>query len=474
MFPQGSACYHPKYIESLGKIIKVPCGHCEACLKTKQSFYELRTEIESSKYRYCYFITLTYHPYHLPLAILKKVNYEDVLGNSKYYYLITSKLRRSKHYYERIKIPKTKDGVVLGRIDPKGNLDENYLDMLSFKVKYNRKIPFLNFDDVQKFNKRTRKQISKLSYEKIKILSCGEYGPVSFRPHFHCLYFFNDPKIAQNLYKIVRTSWTYGRIDVQASKGQTSNYVAGYLTSGVNLPKFYKAGSLRPKLRSSKFFGSSICEGQEKQVQQELLVSSPSRCYILNGRSVDVGLSWQDRNRLFPKIREYAIATPRERARRLCLYNTLSHRYGLVSVSDIAQEHILHTNEYSCDTIEQLKRDLYISKKYCNLYDNRSDLMNQAVKDYDQYWHKYEIERLREFYNSQIEWYNKTNDDTIYNLFYDNHHDMWHVAPTLDPWHRDLSEFQWYHDHKAHFHEEFEQSIKHKKINDLNKIFDYG
>lgn len=474
MFPQGSACYHPKYIESHGKIIKVPCGSCEACLKTKQSSYELRTEIESSKYRYCYFITLTYHPYHLPLALLKKVSYKDVLGTDKYYYLLTSKLRRSRNYYERKKLPHTKDGVVLGRIDLKGNLDEKYLDMLSHKVKYNRKIPFLNFDDVQKFNKRTRKQISKISYEKIKIVSCGEYGPVSFRPHFHCLYFFNDPKIAQGLYKIVRTSWTFGRIDVEASRGQTSNYVAGYITSASILPRFYKKCAISPKFRASKFFGSTICEGKEKEVQKEILTSSPTRSFILNGRSVDVGLSWQDRNRLYPKIRGYADATPFECFRRLSLFTLLFQRYGSSNVSELANLYLKDTNDYTHDTIDQLKRDLYTSKKFCKLYNYDPSRLTEAYSDYTVYWNKYEMDRLRDFYNSQIEWFNLTNDDKIYNLFYDNHKDMWQSAPTLDPWSRDLDEFQWYKDHKSHFHSEYEKSIKHKQINDLNKIFDYG
>lgn len=474
MFPQGSACFSPKWIESHGNLLKVPCGHCPACLKTKQSSYELKTEIEASKFRYQYFITLTYHPYHLPLASLKKVFYKDVLNQDKYYYLIVSKLRRSKAYFQRRKLPHIKDGVVLGRVDINDKIDEKYLDMLSEKVKYNRKLPFLNIDDVQKFNKRCRKSISNISYEKIKILSCGEYGPISFRPHFHLLFMFNDPKIAKALYKIVRQAWTFGRIDVQASRGQCASYVAGYTTSNSNIPTFYRTCSLRPFLRTSKFFGSTIPEGKEKEVQQMLIKSTPYTRYVFNGRSIDVRLSWQDTNRLFPKVREYATTTPFERARRLLIFSELSRKYGLVSVTDIAKEHILHTKEYSRDTIEQLKRDLYLSKKYCKLYDFRSDLMSQAVKDYEAYFYRNDMEKLKNFYESQIKWYNITEDDKIYNLFYDNHRDMWKYAPTLDPFTRELDEFKWYREHRSYFITEYNNSIKHKKLNDLNKVFDYG
>ncbi len=474
MLPTGTHCLHPRYIESHGRMIKIPCGECEACLNVKQSSYELRTEIEASKYRYCYFITLTYNSYHLPLATLHKHTFKNVLDKDKYFYLMCTKLRRSRNYFSRRKLPVTKDGVVLGRINIDDKVNEDYLDMLSLKVKYRRKIPFLNFDDLQKFNKRLRKQISKISYEKIKILSCGEYGPVSFRPHFHLLLMFNDWTIIQKLYKIVRTSWTFGRIDVQSSRGQCSSYVAGYLNSTCKLPRFYRHSSIKPFIRTSKFFGSNISEGQEKEVFETLPFSTPSKDYYFNGNLVTTRLSWQDINRLYPKVREDALITTLERNRRLTLFIRLSDRYGTRSVKDLANEHIKDSHEYSRDTLEQLKRDLYISKSFCRNFDYDPKYIHHALDNYDKLQTRLSLEKLRDFYNSQIEWYNTTEDPNIYSLYYDNHfpnEHTWQMSPTLEVWDVKPENYRWYDEYKSQVHTRFEKSIKHKKLNDLNNIF---
>lgn len=477
MLPTGTHCLHPKWIESHGRRYRIPCGHCEACLTVKQSSYELRTEIEASKFRYCYMITLTYNSYHLPLASLHKVCYQDVLNNDKYYYLICTKIRRSRNYYQRRKLPVNRNGVVLGRINIDHHVNEDYLDMLSIKVRHNRKIPFLNFDDVQKFNKRVRKNLSKLSYEKIKVLSCGEYGPVSFRPHFHCLYLFNDSKIAKNLFKIVRTSWTYGRIDVQASRGSCGSYVSGYLTSSSCLPRFYTTCSFKPFIRCSKLFGSSICEDQKKELFETLPFSTPYKSYTFNGRTLEIRIPRQDCLRLFPKVREHANLTTQQLNRRLSLYMSLSHAYGLVSVTDIANEHILHSKEYSHDTLEQLKRDLYISKRFCKNFDYRSDLLIDSINKYHTYYNRLEIDKLRDFYESQIEWYDRTQDPNIYSLFYDNHDSFASVSPqsipTLEYWDITPDNYKWYSEYKSKVHQHYLDSIKHKKLNDFNKVFFY-
>ncbi len=474
MLPTGTHCLHPRYIESHGRMLKVPCGECESCLNVKQSSYELRTEIESSKYRYCYFITLTYNSYHLPLATLHKHTYKNVLDKDKYYYLMCTKLRRSRNYFSRRKLPVTKDGVVLGRINIDDKLNEKYLDMLSLKVKYRRKIPFLNFDDIQKFNKRVRKQISNISYEKIKILSCGEYGPVSFRPHFHLLLMFNDRKIIQKLYKIVRTSWTFGRIDVQSSRGQCASYVAGYLNSSCKLPRFYQSGSIKPFIRTSKFFGSNISESSKKEIFEVLPFTTPTKDYYFNGSLVSTRLSWKDINRLYPKVREDASLTTFERNRRLSLYIRLSQRYQKTSVSEIAKEHLKYTSEYSPDTLEQLKRDLYVSKRFCSNFDYDPNMLNHALDNYDKLQTRLSLEKLCDFYTSQIEWYNQTQDPNIYSLYYDNHspnEHTWQMSPTLEVWDVKPENYRWYDDYKAQVHTKFENSIKHKKLNDLNNIF---
>lgn len=56
--------------------IQVPCGHCEGCLKLKQSFWISRLMVEDMFSKSSYFVTLTYDNEHLPVPI--GVNKPDV------------------------------------------------------------------------------------------------------------------------------------------------------------------------------------------------------------------------------------------------------------------------------------------------------------------------------------------------------------------------------------------------------------
>lgn len=95
----------------------------------------------------------------------------------------------------------------------------------------------LEHRDFQLFMKRVRKHFRK----EVRFFMCGEYGPKTFRPHYHaCLFnvsfqsdrvpagksdsgevFYNSP--------LLEKLWTHGRVSVQDLNAQTAGYCAGYI-----------------------------------------------------------------------------------------------------------------------------------------------------------------------------------------------------------------------------------------------------
>lgn len=61
------SCLHPIHIlQKDGHYIDVPCGKCYGCLNKRALNYTDLCKIESSKYKYCMFVTLTYSNEYLP------------------------------------------------------------------------------------------------------------------------------------------------------------------------------------------------------------------------------------------------------------------------------------------------------------------------------------------------------------------------------------------------------------------------
>lgn len=92
----------------------------------------------------------------------------------------------------------------------------------------------LNKREFQLFTKRLRKTLDR----KIQFLACGEYGPKTFRPHYHALIFGDDFSFDRR-YVPTKTgkhfrsetllkAWGKGFIDIEDMTWSNANYVAGY------------------------------------------------------------------------------------------------------------------------------------------------------------------------------------------------------------------------------------------------------
>ena len=179
-------------------------------------------------------------------------------------------------------IAKTQTSSLYGR---EGSLSDKYGNNL---------LPFLNYVDIQNYIKRLRKHLFQTlgSYETLHFYAVGEYGPVHFRPHYHLLLFTNSDQVSQVLRYCHDKSWKLGRSDFQRSASGAGSYVASYVNSLCAAPLLYRAcRAFRPKSRASIGFfekGCDFVEDEDPYVQIEQKIDSVVNGMVYNFNGISV------------------------------------------------------------------------------------------------------------------------------------------------------------------------------------------
>lgn len=280
-------CLNPRRIVNpyTGESMVVPCGHCMACALNRSASLQLWCDLEAQSSRYCVFVTLTYANRFIPRAQLLD-SIERPFGHD----LVTS------------------DGEILGSCD----IPESEVQKLRDKTYLFGDIPYLRKDDLQKFLKRFRYYVSKVTKSKVRYFACGEYGPVHYRPHYHLLLFFNSPTVLEICRQSVLQAWPFGRVDVQLSKGSCSQYVAGYVNSTCALPKVYLSRAIRPfQLHSSKL-GCAVLQGERKEIYELPVQDFIKRSLTINGKYREFSLWRSFYAAYYPKCKGFATLSASE------------------------------------------------------------------------------------------------------------------------------------------------------------------
>lgn len=260
----------------------VPCGQCSQCLKKRQGEYRSRVLLNSQKFPYCYFVTLTYDEnnvpvYCVPFQISRETGEIVKILDNEHSSITPSCIARD--------LPLFKDCRSRLNEVEKSNRCRSYYEDLSLPFDYDVRFVYtdsLDYSDVQKFLKRLR---SKLSYElgedcpKLSYLVCGEYGPRTHRPHYHLLLMFDKP--VEYLKRSVKECWSLGFSDFKAvtcsseSFGKVGSYISKYLVKGKKNEEQSALDGfcVRPRVRSSIGFGSYLTRNQKIYL----------RCYDLVG-----------------------------------------------------------------------------------------------------------------------------------------------------------------------------------------------
>ena len=127
--------------------------------------------------------------------------------------------------------------------------------------------PVVCREDVQLFIKRLRRRLEYDTHSLLSNLSdddktfryfvCSEYGPNTFRPHYHGLLFFKNKRTAQAVAeRYIYESWQLcdrRNLDCQEVFSCASSYVSKYVVSDTRLPFILQVPALATfSLRSTR------------------------------------------------------------------------------------------------------------------------------------------------------------------------------------------------------------------------------
>lgn len=336
-------CEHPQIIRNkyTGEYVKVGCGKCNACIIKKADKNSTRINFEASKRKFGLFVTLTYRNALLPkfylrplCDVIKKENLSPSLSHLKMkifqhpdfvirnndplrdeinYELINHLAKseiKSEYKKKRVEnLQKDFKPYVISPFIRKSKIynfdDEIEEEIIYLKESYYEKFihqgnkiyrqfpqykglcHYVNYKDYQAFSKRLNRRImyffkEKNNYEKVDYSSfvCSEYGPKTFLPHFHILYFSDSREIIEKIRELLFEAWKYGRITAESITGSAGNYCADYLNSVVSLPYVYKKKEFRPRCRFSVHFG-------KENLQKNIVASADLRNILATGISFE-------------------------------------------------------------------------------------------------------------------------------------------------------------------------------------------
>lgn len=269
----AEGCRHTKTIKNAyGDDVTVPCGRCKYCLLKKASIFELYCKMEESTSKYCYMCTLDYDNRYVPA--LKFDRFDNIVEPHIAFerVIYDSKGRKVQDYYNEDFLQELlyKKGTSVYPLT-KNEEYELLHKINSYSIQKGRKIidffPVLLKKDLQNFLKRLRKIVEKNHTNvQLRYFASGEYGPKTYRPHFHILLYFDDFELSKNIVRYCSECWQFGTADTDSSRRKVSSYVASYVNSFSDFPDVYKTFGFPPFNSHSVYFGINFYKTYTKDI----------------------------------------------------------------------------------------------------------------------------------------------------------------------------------------------------------------
>lgn len=373
-------CQHPRTVVNkyTHEPVVVPCGSCPSCVLRRSAIQTNLLTTYSAQFRYVYFVTLTYAPCFLPtlevsvietcsddvadVPCVPDINSLDANDDNTYLFGFCSVPRSAS-----IKVKNSTVERVFKDPEVRFSYPMKPKELLSILGKINHnipnRIPYVCNRDLDLFLKRLR---SYYLNEKLRYYAVSEYGPTSFRPHWHLLLFSNSERFSETICENVSKAWSYGRCDASLSRGFAAPYVASYVNSFVALPHFYTQMPkvVRPKSFHSIGFTESNLFPREVRVAEVDEVANKCIDGVRverNGRFRTIKPTWPYLLRLFPRFSESIRKFP-------------SRVYQLLFAAFTAPWRVVRSGcaDLSCDpfSVDSNQSLLSFCKQYLNYVDN--------------------------------------------------------------------------------------------------------
>ena len=277
-------CYHPIRIKNKrsGEYMFVPCGHCPACAAAKRKAMANRLQIEMDHCNSALFFTLTYDNNNVPFYKLDNYdaismspnrlvdfNFADAINNANL------KKDNLDLYLPEIQNP----------IDGQQNCFAacSKLDIQLFLKRLRKYI------DYDKFN--LLKDVSS-SQRSLRYFVCAEYGPKTFRPHYHGILFFRDIRVAKAVKeRYLHASWKYSsdkNLRAEYVTSGAARYVSKYVNTDTKLPILLQIKPLNTFHLSSKNPAIGVYDGCENIVNKVLAEHSVTYNKVSYGSDASV------------------------------------------------------------------------------------------------------------------------------------------------------------------------------------------
>lgn len=367
--------------------VLVSCGSCPSCILRRSGIQTNLLTTYSAQFRYVYFVTLTYAPRFLPtlkvsvvetctddiadVSCVPNINDLDAGDPNTYLFGFRSVPRSASVKLKNSTVERTfKDPEVRFTY---GMKPKELLSILE-KIKHNvpNRIPYVCNRDLDLFLKRLR---SYYPDEKLRYYAVSEYGPTSFRPHWHLLLFSNSERFSQTVLENVSKAWSYGRCDASLSRGFAAPYVASYVNSFVALPDFY---TQMPKVvRPKSFHSIGFTESNlfPRKVRIAEIDAVADKC--LNGVRVErdgyfrtIKPTWPYLLRLFPRFSDAIRKSP-------------SSIYQLLYSAFTAPQRVIHSGcaDITCDPFNENTPFKQSILSFCKQYLNYVDSYGKNVAE---------------------------------------------------------------------------------------------
>lgn len=132
--------------------------------------------------------------------------------------------------------------------------------------------PTLNYQDVQLYIKRLRKQNNKKP--KISLFTVGEYGTIKHRPHYHIIMFNASAETIEPNWSILNITTQkkeeIGRVDIGTVTSASIMYCLNYIDKGDNKPTGWEDSEDEFRIMS-KGIGNSYYKSHLKQYKNNLI-----------------------------------------------------------------------------------------------------------------------------------------------------------------------------------------------------------
>lgn len=255
-------CSSPVRIQNKynGQWLYVKCNHCDNCMIEKSNYMTIALSNYFDRFKYAYFVTLTYDNLHLPFIVEGQSNLFRLVDGQGVFSGFPYTIAESNYVFEG---------------------HENKYIPTNFPLK-SGVMGVLNYRDVQLFLKRFR-----INYERkykskcdIKFYCCGEYGSnpkKSHRPHYHLIIFSNTIRF-ETVRDLVVSNWLlcdWDKCDIDEAiktcyRGSIADYVSSYVNCCAYCDGLFKQKLIKPFARRSKDlnFGS---DGQMEKMLFEFV-----------------------------------------------------------------------------------------------------------------------------------------------------------------------------------------------------------